>query len=566
MSDPNSSSTPPAGSADTPAPSTEPNPEANFADLLAQYGGEPAARGPATGDRLTARVVNFTDDAVLVDIGGKAEALVPIAQVRDAEGKLEVAIGDSIPVVVEGRDGEGNFRLSKLSPDRPRNLEDLKVAFENNLVIWAKVTGIIKGGFAVSAGERGFMPQSRSGVRDAGEMYKLVGQEVRCRIVREPHKKNLVLDRRVVIEEEEAQARHVTLDRLREGDRVRGAVRSLATYGAFVDVGGLDALLHVSDMSWTHLPDPGKLVAIGDTVEVVVLKVDAAKQRVSVGMKQLTPDPWAGVAERYQVGQRVRGTVLRTTDFGAFVELEPGVEGLIHVSEMSWSRRVRKPDDIVKPGEIVESVVLQVNTGQRRIGLGLKQALGDPWEDAATRYAPGTVIEGRVRNLQPFGAFLEIAEGVDGMIHIGDLSEERLKHPSEAVKVGDTVRVVVLELDREKRRLRLGLKQLAPTPADEFIQAHAVGDVLSGRVLKAYPGRIELGEGIEAACPSAAPPARRIEEGTLAAKLAAVWKPAQPAASAAVETPRFELKPGSVRQFRVVRLDAEHKAIEVEPA
>ena len=558
MADPTLPSTPAA-------PAAEPAAEATFADLLAQYGAEPASHGPALGDRLTGRVVNITADAVLVDIGAKAEAMVPIEQLRDAEGKLQVAIGDSLPVVVESRDPDGNLKLSRLSPDRPRNLEDLKVAYENNLVIWAKVTGIIKGGFAVSAGERGFMPQSRSGVRDAGEMYKLVGQEVRCRIVREPQKKNLVLDRRVVIEEEEEQARRATLERLREGDRVRGTVRSLATYGAFVDLGGLDALLHVSDMAWTHLPDPGKMLAIGDSVEVVILKIDAAKRRVSVGLKQLLPDPWTGVAERFQAGQRVRGTVLRTTDFGAFVEIEPGIEGLIHVSEMSWSRRIRKAEDVVKPGDTVESVILQVNAEQRRIGLGLKQALGDPWEDAETRYAPGVILEGRVRNLQPFGAFLEIAEGVDGMVHIGDLSEERLKHPSEVVKIGDTLRVVVLELDREKRRLRLGLKQLAPTPADDYIQAHAVGDIVSGRVLRAYPGRVELAEGVEAACPSAVPPARRIEEGTLAAKLAAVWKPAQ-AASAAVETPRLELKPGSVRRFQISRLDAEHKAIEVEPA
>lgn len=539
--------------------------DANFAALLAAFESPAVSSGPAVGDRLSGRVINITDDSVLLDIGGKSEGAVPIAQARNAEGNLDLRVGDEIAVVVEHRGEDGALRLSRLSPDRPRNLEDLRVAFENGLVIFAKVTGMVKGGFSVNAGERAFLPQSRSGIRDAGEMYKLVGREIRCRISREPRPKSVVLDRRSVLEEEERAARESLLSRLREGDTISGVVRSLATYGAFVDIGGVDALLHVSDMSWSHLADAGKMVSLGDQLQVRVLKIDRAKQRVAVGLKQLTPDPWNGVVERFPVGRRVRGVVLRTPEFGAFVELEPGLEGLIHVTEMSWSRRQLKSDQIVKTGDVVEAVVLAVAPEQRRISLGLKQALGDPWADAATRYAPGAIVEGRVRNLQPFGAFVEIAEGVDGMIHIGDLSDKRLKHPEEVLKLDEMVRAVVLELDAEKRRLRLGLKQLAPTPLDEFIGAHALGQVVSGRVLRAYPGRIELAAGVEAACPSASPPVRRIEEGTLGAKLAAVWKPAL----VPVEAPApggVELKAGQVRRFRLTVLDQQGKSVEVEPA
>ncbi|MGH9478608.1 MAG: S1 RNA-binding domain-containing protein, partial [Terriglobales bacterium] len=422
-------------------------------------------------------------------------------------------------------------------------------------------------------GMRGFIPQSKSGVRDPGELHKLVGQEVRCRIAGPPEGKGLVLDRRSLLEEEQLAAEETLLAALREGDVVTGTISSLASYGAFVAIaspgvaGAMDALLHVSDMSWNRASEPAQMLKLGQQLEVQVLKVDAAKRRVSVGLKQLTPDPWAGVPERYQAGDRVRGTVRRLSEFGAFVELEPGVEGLIHISEMSWSRRIRKPDDAVQLGETVEVVVLGVNPKDRRLSLGLKQALGDPWAEAATRFAPGTAVEGKVRNLQQFGAFLELAEGVDGMVHISDISNERLTHPSAVLKLGDTVRAQVLELDTEKRRIRLGMKQLIPTPFEVFLGAHALGDVLSGRVVKAFPGRVQLDEGIEAACPLATAPERKIEEGTLAAKLAAVWKSPAPAAPLSEpEQPRVTLKPGEVRKFRISALDAERRRLEVEPA
>jgi len=568
MPDPNETPVPEAADGTDAAVNAE---ETNFAQLLEEFSPQAAASAPSIGERHTGTVVNISEDTVLVDVGSKAEGLLPIAEVRGPDGQLLVQAGDTIEVSIEGRDDNGNFKLLRVSPDRPRNVEDLKLAHEQRLVVTGRVIGVVKGGLAVQVGVRAFLPQSRSGIREATEMHKLIGQEIRCRVARvDAAKKSVVLDRRSVLEAEQKAAEEAALERLHEHDVVSGTVKSVATYGAFIDLGGIDALLHVSDMSWSRINDPSTLTALGDVLDVKILKIDPVKRRVSVGLKQLTPDPWELVGELFKVGDRITGTVQRTTDFGAFVELAPGVEGLIHVSEMSWSRRIRRASDVVKPGETVETVILGLNIAERRIALGLKQALGDPWADAETRFAPGSIVEGRVRNLQPFGAFVELAEGVDGMIHVGDLSDKRISNPNEVIKVGDTVRAMVLDLDREKRRIRLGVKQLLPTPLDTFIAAHQVGDIVSGRVVRAHPGRVELGESVEAVCPNTAPPVKRVEEGTLAAKLAAVWKPAgnAPAAPATpVETEhRVQLKAGEMRKFRLTKLDAEHKAIEVEPA
>ena len=542
---------------------SRPGEESSFAQMLEQFESQSAAAGPAVGERRTGHIVNLREDVALVDIGAKAEGVLPLALWREHGPGTELTPGLALEVVVEGRDEEGSFKLSPYSPDHPRNLEDAKLAFEQGLVLRGKVTGMVKGGLTVDVGMRAFLPLSKSGVRDPAEAHKLVGQDVRCRIARAPEEKNLVLDRRSLLEEEQRAEQRQTLERLAEGDVVTGTVKSLATYGAFVDIGGLDALLHISDLSWSRLDEPAQALTLGQALEVKVLKLDRGKRRVSVGVKQLSPDPWAHVVEEFPVGARVRGAVKRTSNFGAFVEIAPGVEGLIHISEMSWSRRVRKPEDAVQLGETVEAVVLGVSPKERRISLGLKQALGDPWAEAETRYAEGTVVEGKVRNLQQFGAFLELAEGVDGMVHIGDIAPERLQHPSAALKVGDTVRAKVLEIDVAKRRLRLGMKQLIPTPLEAFVEAHNVGEELSGRVVKAYPGRVQLDEGIEAACPSAAAPVRVLEEGTLAAKLAAVWKKPVEAAPAPVGV---QLKPGEVRKFRITRIEPEQSRIEVEPA
>ena len=539
--------------------------EANFAQLLAQYDQQNESAGPKIGERRTGHIVNLRDDVALVDIGAKAEGVLPLILWREQGPGGDLTPGLAIEVVVEGRDEEGSFKLSPFAPDRPRNLDDARAAYEQGLILRGKVTGAVKGGLTVDVGMRGFIPQSKSGVRDPNELHKLVGQEVRCRIARAPEEKQLILDRRSLLEQEQREAERQLFDRLQVGDEVTGTVSSLATYGAFLDIGGVGALLHVSDLSWTRVGEPGHVLSLGQELRVKVLKMDREKNRISVGLKQLTPDPWAGVPERFTVGSRVRGRVTRTSEFGAFVEIEPGLEGLIHISEMSWTRRVRKPEDAVQVGETIEAAVLGVNAKDRRIALGLKQVLGDPWADAETRFKPGTVVEGKVRNLQQFGAFLELAEGVDGMVHIGDVAVERIEHPNKVLKIGDTVRVQVLELDLPKRRLRLGMKQLIPTPLETFLAAHAVGDTLSGRVVKAYPGRVQVDEGIEAACPSAVAPVRKIEEGTLAAKLAAVWKNPTPQPEEAAPA-GVTLKSGEVRKFRIILLDADAGRLEVEPA
>jgi small subunit ribosomal protein S1 len=352
---------------------------------------------------------------------------------------------------------------------------------------------------------------------------------------------------------------------------VNGTVRTLTDYGAFVDVGGADALLHVSDISWGRINKPSDVLSIGQPIEVKVLKIDPEKRRVSVGMKQLQPHPWDSVASKYKVGERVRGTVTRVMDFGAFVELEMGVEGLIHVSEMSWVKKVRKPSDLVKPGDTVDAVILAVNPAEQRISLGLKQALGDPWADAAQKFPVGSEVEGPVVSLTKFGAFVQLAEGLEGMVHVSDISaEKRINHPQDVLKVGQSVKALVLELDTEKRRLKLGMKQLVPTSIDEYVVEHKPGDEVSGRVVEVSSGaaQVELGEGIRAACKLPQPKKEDATAGSgagtdvasLSSMLAARWKSGAVAESSKPQ----EIQSGQIRKFRITKLDPAAKKIEVE--
>jgi len=351
-----------------------------------------------------------------------------------------------------------------------------------------------------------------------------------------------------------------------------GTVRSLTDFGAFVDIGGVDGLLHVADMAWTRVSKPADLLSVGAEVEVKILKIVRENRRVSLGMKQLMPDPWTLAADKYTVGSRIRGKVTRTTDFGAFVELEPGVEGLIHLSEMSWSKKQRKPSDVVKRNEMVEVIVLSANSAEHRIGLGLKQALGDPWEEAVKKYTPGTIVDGAVSSLTKFGAFVELEEGVEGMIHIADIThEKRLEHPKDALKESQQVRAVVIEVDRERRRIRLSMKQLEPTTADEYIADHKVGDVVTGRLVDVSReiAKVELGEGVfgicrlpktaksEATTAEAAPAA---DVSSLSAMLSAKWKQGKSQTSVSPEAPRS----GQIRSLRITSMDTGQKKIEVE--
>jgi small subunit ribosomal protein S1 len=557
-------------------------PTESFGDLLSQY--EKSHTRQRTNEdgskQLQGTVIAVSADSVYVDIGFKSEGILPLADFQ-AAGEA-VKVGDKFPVSIKGRDAEGYYQLTRARVERPKDWATLEKAFADKATIVGTVTGVIKGGLSVDVGVRAFMPTSRSGVRDAAEMMKLVDQEILCRIIKlDVADEDVVVDRRVVLEEQERSAKDRRYSEMKEGDTVNGSVRSLTDYGAFVDLGGVDGLLHVSDISWSRVSKPADVLSVGQPVEVKVLKIstEGEKRRISVGLKQLQAQPWDAVAGKYKVGERVRGTVTRVADFGAFVELEPGIEGLIHVSEMSWGKKLRSASTIVKPGEIVDAVILGVNVAERRMSLGLKQALGDPWADAAEKYAAGSVVEGPVVSIQKFGAFVQLAEGVEGMIHIGDMSaEKRINHPQEVVKLGQIVKAQVLVIDTDKRQLRLGMKQLVPTGWDEYITEHKEGDVVSGRMMEVSGGeaQVELGEGIHAKCrmestkaqsskaaaasESSSPRDAKPDLSSLGSMLQARWKGSKEAGPARPEPPRT----GQILKFRIRKLDASTKKIELE--
>ncbi len=447
----------------------------------------------------------MSPEAVIVDTGFKTEGVIPTEEFRGPSGELEVAVGDHVVFSSKGgRNADGYYLLSKIKMERPKDWSSLEKAFAEKSTIAGVVTAVIKGGLSVDVGVRAFLPASRSGTKDAAELEALVGQEISCRITKlDVADEDVVVDRRVLLQEEEAKARQQAFEALQEGSVVRGTVRTITDFGAFIDLGTVDGLLHVTDMAWTRVAKPADVLKAGDELEVKILSIDRKNRKISLGLKQLTPDPWSLAAEKYKTNDRVRGKITRVVDFGAFVELEPGIEGLIHVSDLSWSKKSRAAKDMVKPGELVEVVITTVNTADHRIGLSLKQALGDPWEDAAQKFPAGSIVEGRITNIAKFGAFLELAEGIEGMIHIGDLSnEKRINHPDEVVKTGELVRAQVLEFDRAKRRIRLGVKQLQPTVADEYIVEHKPGDVVTGRVVEVVKSdaKVELGDGLIATC------------------------------------------------------------------
>jgi small subunit ribosomal protein S1 len=561
MSDPNSTESQPQDEASE-----------SFGDLLSQFERSHSRRTDDGSRQLQGTVVAITADSVLLDIGYKSEGILPLSAFESAGETAHV--GDKLPVTVKGRDPEGYYELTRFKVARPADWPALERAFAEKATIVGTVTALIKGGFSVDVGVRAFMPASRSGVREASEMEALVGQEIRCRITKlDTTEEDVVVDRRVIAEEEERSVRDRRYSEMREGDIVTGTVRNLADYGAFVDIGGVDGLLHVADMSWSRVGHPSDVLAVGQEIEAKVLKIDSEKRRISLGMKQLQPHPWDSVAEKYKTSERVRGTVSRLADFGAFVELEPGVEGLVHISEMSWVKRVRKPSDLVKVGDTVEVVILGVNVAEQRLSLGLKQALGDPWADAAQRFAAGSTVEGPITSITKFGAFVQVTEGVEGMVHVSEISaEKRINHPQDVLKQGQTVKAMVLAVDPERRLMRLSMKQLVPTSLDEYIAEHNSGDVVTGRVSEESGGvaRVELGEGVFAACRVPAVAASQEEAKPTAADLSSLtsmlqarWKGGASGQSAkkpeAVHT-------GQVRSFRIAKLDREAKSIELEPA
>jgi len=461
---------------------------------------------PHDGELLQGRVVKLHDTDVIVDFGYKSEGLVPIEQFTQPDGSINVQAGDHIDVMVDrqGVQPEGYILLSHRKASQLRSWENLEKAHRDSLVVSGRVTGRIKGGLSVDVGVPAFMPGSQIDVRPTHNLDSLLGQDIPVKIVKLNRRRgNVVVSRKMALEEEHHVRKNAALQGLEEGAIVTGIVKNLTDYGAFVDLGGIDGLLHVSDMSYGRVNHPSEVVAAGDEITVKVLKFDREKERISLGLRQLIPDPWETIQEKYPPGARVIGRVVSVTDYGSFVELEPGVEGLIHISEMTWSRRMKHPSKLVKAGDQVEAVVLEVKPKDRRVSLGIKQLEADPWTTVAERYSPGSVVEGRVRKLTDFGAFIEIEEGIDGLVHISDLSwTKRVKHPSEVVKKGQLVQAVILQIDAPNRRLSLGVKQLQPDAWESFFRAHRVGDVVRGRVCRAanFGVFVELAPGVEGLC------------------------------------------------------------------
>ena len=556
-------------------PELQPNEaEESFKDVLSEFERTRTRKPAEAGKGREGTVIAVTVDSVLVDIGFKTEGILPLAAFQNA--REPVKAGDKLTVSIKGRDPEGYYELSLGKIERPQDWAALAKAFAEKTTIIGTVTGVVKGGLSVDVGVRAFLPASRSGARDAAEMEKLVEQEIRCRITKlEEADEDVVVDRRVVAEEEELALKDRRYSEVKEGAVLRGTVRSLTDYGAFVDIGSVDALLHVSDISRSRVSKPADVLSVGQELEVKVLKIDPEKRRISVGMKQLEPDPWDSVAKKYQLGERARGTVTRVMDFGAFAELEAGIEGLIHISEMSWGKKLKSANTVVKPGDSVDVVILGVSPGERRISLGLKQALGDPWADAPQKFAVGSVVQGPVTSMTKFGAFVELAQGIEGMIHISDMSaEKRINHPQDMLKLGQPVQAQVLEVDTEKRRLRLGMKQLVPTSIDEYLAEQKAGNVVSGRVIEISgdKARVELGQGIEGLCRiSAAKAAKAKDEdpstanadlASLSSMLKARWRGGASSGAAKPEAPAA----GQIRSFRITKVDPSTKKIEVELA
>jgi small subunit ribosomal protein S1 len=529
------------------------------------------------GGVIEGTIVSTRGDGVFVDVGDKTEAFLAYPSGRGAE-KPDWNPGDRIEVVISGRSAEGYIELQSTAAQRPSEFYQLEGAFEAGSVLVGKVLESVRGGLAIDVGgARGFLPASRSGERDQESLEALIGQEIRFRIAQlDIEDRNVVLDRRSIVDEERREQRRAIVEGLSVGDVVKGVVRNIRDFGAFVDIGGVDALLHISDISWARVDNVSSELKLGDELDVKVLRIAEEGRRIAVGRKQLEDDPWTALAEKFAVGDRIKGRVTRLKDFGAFVELVPGAEGLIHVSEMSWARRIQHSSDVLSVGESVEAVILDLNAGKRRAALGLKQALGDPWEQLEKEHPIGSVVQGTVRKTTNFGAFVEVIEGVEGLLHVSDItSERRLNHPNEIVKSGQIVSVKILEIDRGKRRLKLGMKQLEPTEIDKYVKTVQVGDTVSGRVLCVNDGRIEveLDEGVKGVCTISAPAA--IEEAeaapsdessdadvsSLTAKLQAAWKGDAAGGSGEASD---DLQTGELRSFKITRVDAATGAIELE--
>ena len=478
----------------------------DFAAALESFEQEQAELAANEDRVLKGTVVSINSNYLVVDIGLKSEGVVPLEEAKDHDGNVKFQPGDAIDVMVEkGHTEEGYVNLSYQKAQRLHVWDEIEKAHNDKTSVKARVLDRIKGGLTVDIlGARAFLPGSQVDIRPVRNLDALKGQELEVRVIKVNKKRgNIVVSRKQILDEEVTAKRDVTMNHLEENAVLTGTVKNLTDYGAFVDLGGIDGLLHITDMSWGRLTHPRDLVNVGDQIQVKVLKFDRDKQRVSLGFKQLTPDPWLDASERYPIGARVHGRVISVTDYGAFVELEQGIEGLVHVSEMTWSKRMKHPSKMVNVGDQVEAVVLNVNPQERRISLGLKQLELNPWESLHEKFPVGCTVEGKVRNLTDFGAFIEIEDGIDGLVHVSNLSwTKRIKHPSEVLKKGDKVKAIVLAIEPDNRRLSLGVKQLQPDVWESFFEAHRVGDVLKGKILRlaSFGAFVELADGVEGLC------------------------------------------------------------------
>jgi len=451
------------------------------------------------GQIINGKIIEISKGMATVDVGFKSEGIVQLHEFPD-DGK-NMAIGDEVEVFLERvEDNDGNVVLSKEKANKIKLWDELVKTYEADEIIEGTVVAKAKGGLTVDIGLKAFLPGSQIDLRPIRNLEKLIGEKFQMRIIKMNKKRgNIVLSRRVLLEEQRKQSRSETLQKLEEGNLVDGIVKNITEYGVFIDLGGIDGLLHITDMSWGRVNHPSEMFSIGDKVQVMVLKFDKEKERVSLGLKQITPDPWVNVDEKYPVETRIKGKVVSITDYGVFVELEKGIEGLVHISEMSWSRHVKHPSKIVSIRDEVEAVVLTLDKEKKRISLGMKQIEPNPWEEIERKYPIGSEVDGTVRNLTDFGAFIELEDGVDGLIHISDLSWKKIKHPSEVLKKKDATKAVVLSIDKDSCRISLGVKQLQPDPWDDIAKNYLIGTEVEGTVIKVtgFGAFAEFGDGLE---------------------------------------------------------------------
>lgn len=530
---------------------TEESAQEPMEQLIEQY--DAPAPAPATNEVFEGRVIAINDLGLVVDVGAKFEGLIP-AQEFVETGGIHFAPGDLIEVERLSERKDGYVLLSHIRAHRRKVWERLEKSYKEGETITGKVADRIKGGLVVDIGVRAFLPASQLDLRPTHDLESWKDREIECRVLKLNRKRgNVVVSRRAILEEEQKKQQSALADTLSEGAVMTGKVKNITEYGVFVDLGGLDGLLHISDLVWGRISHPSEAVKQGEEIQVQVLKFDKEKMRISLGRKQLLSDPWATVPERFPVGSRLRGKIMGVTDYGAFVQVEPGIEGLVHVSEMSWSKRVKHPSKMVKAGDEVEVVVLDLDSIQRRISLGLKQTQPDPWAGVAEKYPVDSVVTGRVRNLAEFGAFVEIEEGIEGLIHVSDFSwKERVKHPSEKLKKGDEVQAKVLKIDGEHRRLSLGLKQLNDIWASWF-SAHNLNEILRGKVVRnaSFGAFVELADGIEGLCHIS-----EIEERRPKGESRDRNQP-----KAKLQSAKPTLTEGSEYEFKVIRLDAAARKI-----